>query len=57
MTEVATANERLSLTDSLKDSNYSLGIFSESEIISLESKVTLRNNKPYLECIVRNKDI
>lgn len=57
MTEVATANERLSLTDILKDSNYSLGIFSESEITSLESKITLKNNKPYIECIVRNKDI
>ena len=57
MTEVATANERLSLADILKDSNYSLGIFSESEIASLESKITLKNNKPYIECIVRNKDI
>jgi len=57
MTEVATTHERLSLTDILKDSNYSLGIFSESEIKSLESKITLKNNKPYIECIVRNKDI
>jgi type I restriction enzyme M protein len=57
MTEVATANERLSLADILKDSNYSLGIFSESEIASLESKITLKNNRPYIECIVRNKDI
>lgn len=57
MTEVATNKKRLMLTDILKDSNYSLGIFSESEIISLEDKITLKNNKAYIECIVRNKDI
>lgn len=45
------------LASILKDSNYSLSIFMESEIKSLESKIISRDGKAYINCIIRDKDI
>ncbi len=41
----------------LNDSNYGLDIFSEEEIQSLEDSVFDKKGKPYINCVVRNKDI
>ena len=41
----------------LKDSNYSLSLFSESEIKDLESKIISKDEKAYINCIIRNKEI
>jgi len=45
----------------LKDSKYHLGLFSSDEISSLAKKVSIKitkgKDKPYVKCIVRNKDI
>jgi len=47
----------MNLQEILKDSNYSLALFSDEEIKSLEGKITLKNDKPYIECVVREKEI
>jgi len=46
-----------SLASILKDSNYSLSIFTESETKSLESKIISKDGKAYINCIVRDKEI
>ncbi len=45
------------LASILKDSNYSLSIFTESEIKRLESKIISRDGKAYRNCIIRDKEI
>lgn len=45
------------LASILKDSNYSLSIFMESEIKNLESKIISRDGKAYINCIIRDKEI
>jgi len=45
------------LASILKDSNYSLSIFSEPEIKSLESKIIQKDGKAYINCIIRDKEI
>jgi len=57
MTEASTTNEQTKLASILKDSNYSLDLFELSEIHDLESKIFLKNSKPHINCLVRNKDI
>ena len=47
----------ITLASILKDSNYSLSIFTESEIKSLESKIISKEGKAYINCIIRNKEI
>lgn len=41
----------------IKDSNYSFSIFDQKLIDKLESKITLKDGKPYVVCIVRDKEI
>ena len=45
----------------LKDSKYHLGLFSEDEIMSLVDKIFIKTtkgkDKPFVKCVVRNKDI
>ncbi|NDD67023.1 hypothetical protein EBZ35_05180 [bacterium] len=55
MTEASTTNEQTKLASILKDSNYSLDLFELSEIHDLESKIFLKNSKPHINCLVRNK--
>ncbi|MFC2021911.1 N-6 DNA methylase [Chloroflexota bacterium] len=45
------------LASILKDSNYSLSIFTEPEIKSLESKIISKDGKAYINCIIREKEI
>jgi type I restriction enzyme M protein len=45
------------IQDILKDSNYSLTIFEQKLINELEQKITLKNGKPYVECLIRDKEI
>ena len=51
----------MNLSDILKDSNYKLSQFQQSEIDWLESSIfikqTKRGDTPYIKCLVRNKDI
>jgi len=41
----------------LKDSNYNLSIFTPDEVTALEKKIIVKNNKPYIECLIREKEI
>jgi len=45
------------LASILKDSNYSLSLFTESEIKDLESKIISKDGKAYINCLIRNKEI
>lgn len=51
----------MTLVDILKDSNYNLAQFNQEEINALEAaiffKQTKNGQKPYINCLVRNKDI
>lgn len=47
----------LAFASILKDYNYSLSLFTESEIKELESKIISKDEKAYISCIVRNKEI
>jgi len=46
-----------SLSSILKDSEYSISLFTESETKDLESKIISKDGKAYINCIIRNKDI
>lgn len=41
----------------IKDSNYSLSLFDQKLINELESKITFKDSKPYVICVIRNKEI
>lgn len=45
------------LASILRDSNYSLSIFTESETKNLESKIISKDGKAYVNCIIREKEI
>ncbi len=45
------------LASILKDSEYSISLFTESEIKDLESQIISKDGKAYINCIIRNKDI
>jgi len=47
----------ISLQDILKDSNYNLSIFQEAYIKELEGKIKIIKGKPYVTCIIRDKDV
>ncbi|MFH0926829.1 MAG: N-6 DNA methylase [bacterium] len=47
----------ISLQSILKDSNYNLTIFNDSEIQALESKIKEKKGKAYIDCIIRDKEI
>jgi type I restriction enzyme M protein len=48
---------QITLQSILKDSNYDLALFTETDIKNLESKITDKDGKPYVICIIRNKEI
>src|SRR3989338_11492533 len=41
----------------LKDSDYRLSLFSNSEIQKLEKSIIEKNGKPYINCIIREKEV
>jgi type I restriction enzyme M protein len=45
------------LTSILKDSDYALSLFNSSEIKSLEDRIKIIKGKPYVTCIIRDKDV
>jgi len=45
------------LSTILKDSNYRLTQFEEKSIRKLESRINERNNKYFVECLIRKKEI
>ena len=48
---------QLQIQNILNDSNYTLGLFTNSEIGELEQSIFLKNGKPCVKCIIRDKDI
>jgi len=47
----------ITLSQILKDSNYHLSIFPDSDIKALESNIIEKKGKLYVKCIIRGKDI
>lgn len=41
----------------IKDSNYSFSIFDQKFIDELESKIVTKDGKPYVVCVIRDKEI
>ena len=39
------------------DSDYKISQFTQEEISALEQKIFLKNNKPFIKCLIRGKDI
>jgi len=47
----------INLSSILRDSEYSISLFSTAEIRDLESRIISKDGKPYVRCIIRDKDI
>lgn len=45
------------IADIVKDSNYNFSLFERTLIDELESKITEKDGKPYVTCIIRDKEI
>ena len=41
----------------LRDSNYTLSIFDKAEVRALEKRITEKKDKPYITCLIRDKEI
>jgi type I restriction enzyme M protein len=41
----------------IKDSNYNFSIFDQKLIDELESKITIKDGRPYIICVIRDKEI
>jgi len=54
---MANAKRKITLVSILKDSNYNLSLFGMADIKALESKVKVQKNKPYVDCIIREKEV
>jgi len=48
---------KIALSSILKGSEYDLSIFTNDEIAWFEERIYLKNEKPYVECISRGKEI
>lgn len=48
---------KFNLSEILKDSNYNLNLFSDEEVKSLEHKIIIKKEKPFVNCVVRDKEI
>ncbi|MDI6735697.1 MAG: N-6 DNA methylase [bacterium] len=48
---------KITLLSILKNSQHNLSIFTPEEIDKLENKIIERNGKPYVECIIRGKEV
>jgi type I restriction enzyme M protein len=53
------ANDKKDITLSLilKDSNYNLSLFSEADIKALEAKIKVQKKKPFITCLIREKEV
>ncbi|MCK4905569.1 N-6 DNA methylase [bacterium] len=54
---MANGKDKITLASILKDSSYNLSIFTPDEVATLEKKIVLKNDKPYVECLIREKEI
>jgi len=54
---MAKSNDKITLLSILKDSQHNLTIFTSEEITTLEKKIIVKKGKPYVECIIRGKEI
>jgi type I restriction enzyme M protein len=45
------------ILDIIKDSNYSFSLFNQKLVNELENKITFKNGKPYIVCVIRDKEI
>jgi len=54
---MAKSNNKITLLSILKDSQHNLTIFTSEEITFLEKKTIVKKGKPYVECIIREKEI
>ncbi len=52
-------NDKKSITLSsiLKDSNYNLSLFREEDVKALEAKIKIEKNKPFVTCLIRDKEV
>ena len=46
-----------SLKNLFKDTDYKSSVFTQDEINFIEQNIFIKNNKPYINCLIRNKDI
>lgn len=54
---MANDKNKITLASILKDSSYNLSLFAEKDIKALEAKIKLVKNKPYVDCIIRGKEV
>jgi type I restriction enzyme M protein len=54
---MANGKNNITLNSILKDSNHNLLLFGEADIKALELKIKVQKNKPYVDCIVREKEV
>ena len=47
----------ITLNQILKDSNYHLSLFKNEDIKALEASIIEKNGKPYVKCIIREKEV
>lgn len=47
----------ITLSQILKDTNYHLSIFNDSDIKSIEEVIIEKKGKPYIKCIIRGKEV
>ncbi len=45
------------ISNIIKDSNYSFSLFNQELVNELERKIIIKNGKPYIVCLIRNKEI
>ena len=54
---MAKSENKITLISILKDSQYNLSIFTPEEIAALEKKIKEKKCKPYVDCLIRDKEI
>ncbi|MEK6563488.1 MAG: N-6 DNA methylase [Candidatus Omnitrophota bacterium] len=52
-----TNSNKTALISILKDSSYNLLLFAQEDIKALESKIKIVKNKPYVNCIIREREV
>ncbi len=50
-------DKKITLSFILKDTNYNLSLFSEADIKALEARIKVQKNKPFVVCLIREKEI
>jgi type I restriction enzyme M protein len=54
---MANGKSNITLASILKDSNYDLSLFPKVDIKTIDSRIKLVKNKPYVDCIIREKEV